>query len=816
MSINSLNPINPELYVKKAQSTTTAPKELSGFDFNTNSTDSVQITTGKQDKSELREEFGKIKEEQGLIGKGWDFIKNVFNMKNGSDNVQEQIEKYENGEISEQEAKEAIENYKNGQKMSTDVVGDIVSGIVAVGAAALAPVTGGASLLVAGSAGALTKVLIKGTDALASGREYNFKDLGYDLITGSINGAIAPISNGLGGAAGTGVAKALGLEVVENTVKTTGKGMIANLLAKQGASYVAREGSKLSAKVIGAKVLSYGVDMAVDGALSGAADGFSRAIGEGKFEDIKDNTINGALGGLIAAPVIGGSTRLVFGGASFLGRKISNTAQDNIDLAQVATKTGVETQIAKTATASSDEAASTLTRALTFETKDSAIEYLQKSSNPAAKSILKSLTKKTDMPDEVILRRLQGAINLIDNPEYEQALRQIAKNISGEYADAASMNRTMTEILNVLELEPEIIYDTEHSVYKAKLDFGDFSARAKGEDSVFSKLKNKVMGLKGDFPTDEASASLMIGDAHGTRFIIDKSTIDKSQLKGIIGQFTSDEEEIELFTKHILTSQGEIPSDRRELFNQAQKTVLEVMQEEQSGSFAKKIAAAITNDELRVTELHNYAGKSGITYFSDAQVDMIKEAYGEWYNKMYQIAKNNPSQSEFKIVTIDGIEQLQDARGNLFGKKMIIETVSNSKKAVKDSGYTAAQMNIVTKDGILEELQYRGKLVDELAEVEHIAYDIREGKSTVSASDYDEIKAIFKKLGNNYDRYNEYLSDYYLAARRQELGVVAQMPEIEDYLGGILDKNEMQKISISALNELKKQVKQKTQQAKAA
>ena len=42
------------------------------------------------------------------------------------------------------------------------------------------------------------------------------------------------------------------------------------------------------------------------------------------------------------------------------------------------------------------------------------------------------------------------------------------------------------------------------------------------------------------------------------------------------------------------------------------------------------------------------------------------------------------------------------------------------------------------------------------------------------------------------------------------------MPEMEDYLGGILDKNEMQKISISALNELKKQVKQKTQQAKAA
>lgn len=334
MSISSINSIDTNIYNEKIKAAANPAEANTLFygDFGDLKGDSAEFSSvsSKSETSTLRDEFNSVKEEQGLIGKAWDGIKNFFNMKTGSDNIEDTITKYENGEISEQEAKSALENYKNGQKMCVDVAADITSGIIAVGAAALAPVTGGASLLVAAGAGAVSKTAIKASDAFLAGREYELKDLGYDLITGSVNGAIAPLSNALGGAAGTGVAKACGLNVVNGAAKTTGKGMIANLLARQGASYVAKEGTKLSAGVIGAKVLSYGADMAVDGALSGAADGFSRALGEGRIDDIKDETLNGALGGLIAAPVIGGSMRLAFKGASSLGSKMFHSAGETL------------------------------------------------------------------------------------------------------------------------------------------------------------------------------------------------------------------------------------------------------------------------------------------------------------------------------------------------------------------------------------------------------------------------------------------------------------------------------------------------------
>jgi stage IV sporulation protein B len=68
--------------------------------------------------------------------------------------------------------------------MALDVGADMISGFLAVGALAFAPVTGGASLLVAAGVGAATKATIK---AVAPG-EYSMKDLAYDSITGSING----------------------------------------------------------------------------------------------------------------------------------------------------------------------------------------------------------------------------------------------------------------------------------------------------------------------------------------------------------------------------------------------------------------------------------------------------------------------------------------------------------------------------------------------------------------------------------------------------------------------------------------------------
>ena len=95
--------------------------------------------------------------------------------------------------------------------MCVDVVGDIISGIAAVGAAALAPVTGGASLLVAAGAGAAVKTAIKASDSAISGREYKLTDLGYDIITGSINGVMAPLSKRHRRCCRNGCCKSIGL-----------------------------------------------------------------------------------------------------------------------------------------------------------------------------------------------------------------------------------------------------------------------------------------------------------------------------------------------------------------------------------------------------------------------------------------------------------------------------------------------------------------------------------------------------------------------------------------------------------------------------
>lgn len=52
--------------------------------------------------SSVYAEFKEIKSSNGPIGKLWDGIKNLFNLKNGSNNVEEVIKKAENGEITEE------------------------------------------------------------------------------------------------------------------------------------------------------------------------------------------------------------------------------------------------------------------------------------------------------------------------------------------------------------------------------------------------------------------------------------------------------------------------------------------------------------------------------------------------------------------------------------------------------------------------------------------------------------------------------------------------------------------------------------------
>lgn len=299
------------------------------------------------------------KKQQGWIGKSWDWIKNKTGIGDGSDKAQQQIdserallkqmskpnakiskkqfkavtgldynkenlEKFKRGELSQSSAK--INGYKEGQEMAADVVGDVASGVAAVGiytlAVAAAPFTGGASLAVgvaaAAGSGALIKAGVKALDTVGTDKKYTMKEFGHDLATGAFSGALAPITGGFGGAVGKTIATKLGIqavkqvgkevaeEVVETGVKQTIKTALTN---PAGYEYVG--GSLLK------RGTAMAAEMATDGTLGGAIDGGFRAGLDNNWDAgaIIDGAVEGGIGGAIMSPIIGGGFKVAGKGA---------------------------------------------------------------------------------------------------------------------------------------------------------------------------------------------------------------------------------------------------------------------------------------------------------------------------------------------------------------------------------------------------------------------------------------------------------------------------------------------------------------------
>ena len=231
VSIVNLSEINPQFYLNTGKNTvhsvTCAQNPISIFGYindskNNNFESEYNNVLSKKEINiedtkemffqDLRKSFEKTKDEQGWIGKSWDWTKNLFGMKSGSEYVEKQIKAFEKGEISFENAQKVLSNYQEGQKQVVDVVADLGSATAAAGCYALAlggavaaPFTGGASLgltatAIAGAsaAGAVTKTAIKGADALTGGRDYSVKEGLTDAATGAINGPLAFATAGAG------------------------------------------------------------------------------------------------------------------------------------------------------------------------------------------------------------------------------------------------------------------------------------------------------------------------------------------------------------------------------------------------------------------------------------------------------------------------------------------------------------------------------------------------------------------------------------------------------------------------------------------
>ncbi len=317
-----VNGINNYLYIKHPKIAVT--NKLSAYNVNSKNTTDT-FTHVQEKKSTLRKDFEEIKKQQGIIGKCWDGFKNLFGFKSGSKYVEKIIKQAEKGQITEEEAQQALEKYKEGQKTCVDVAADIASGILSVGAFALAVPTGGASLAVglaaATAVGAGVKIGIKAGDAIATGKEYSKKDLIYDFATGSINGLMAPITNGLGNCVTKTIGKKFGLKIIGEGAEQAAKQVVKQSAAQGIKSAIINQTIDVAGGTITKRAIALGAGMAVDGALGGASDNMIRAALNG--ENIFEAGVQGAVGGLIMAPVIGGGFRVAGKAATSLNNKIT-------------------------------------------------------------------------------------------------------------------------------------------------------------------------------------------------------------------------------------------------------------------------------------------------------------------------------------------------------------------------------------------------------------------------------------------------------------------------------------------------------------
>ena len=158
------------------------------------------------------------------------------------------------------------------------------------------------------------------------------------------------------------------------------------------------------------------------------------------------------------------------------------------------------------------------------------------------------------------------------------------------------------------------------------------------------------------------------------------------------------------------------------------RLTLESATTEDSQQFYSTLLSAIQERKINVKEIHNYRAANGIPYFTDQQVEELSRV--------------------IKTTT---------------GKK---PEITIGTKAEKPSGYTALHLNIMDESGVPFEFQVRGKSVSEIAEREHIFYDMRQGKASGP-----------NLTDKQSDLFLSYIRECYHYARKTELNQTASIPK---------------------------------------
>ena len=305
-------------------------------------------------------------------------------------------------------------------------------------------------------------------------------------------------------------------------------------------------------------------------------------------------------------------------------------------------------------------------------------------------------------------------------------------------------------------------------------DIGNMSIRLKGEQSLYDKIANYMLEHKGATLED---AIKDVRDAIGARTVVESGKFaNHPEVKALLD---AGKEREAMLRAAELQSEPAVESLKSEILKQEQN-----------------------NNHLVTARISNYVSPDGIPYLSENQLADLKQFAANHGVKLKINLRIDPSDPNFSKID------------------------ENYKPTTKSqpSGYTALQVNFITKDGKIIEWQFRGDKVNEFAEGEHIPYDLRTGKNIIG--EHKELEELYNPFidmlseknmnKETYKEYNRYLSDYYTHLRKLELGFDSVEPKLEDYGKGFKFDERLSAKNLIVLHETAEKIKNKVLSVKDA
>lgn len=213
------------------------------------------------------------------------------------------------------------------------------------------------------------------------------------------------------------------------------------------------------------------------------------------------------------------------------------------------------------------------------------------------------------------------------------------------------------------------------------------------------------------------------------------------------------------------------------------RLVLETTARNHTETIRDQLVHAIRNGTVQVLEINNFhtGGPDSLPYFPEEDIARIRMA-------AERARRELPFEDRPQPVKI------MDGPG-----------------AVKPSGYTTTQLNIRIKNPVtgradlICELQIRGVEVERFSAAEHLIHDFRRGKDPYKKSrkirEHFEpevtplLNAIQEMPEDEFRKFTEYLSRFYLHCRRLESGYVVPEPELPAGLPQVCHVDNIKRLS---------------------